>query len=541
MKRVLFCALWALGSFLLFASGANAHTYSYACTHTAGELQLRLNAQNPWTSTDGGAGTSAKPISGDIVEMDGTTNGVICLGDIFVNTTGLVFTNHTNTTFVNADGMDGMFEVSGAHITIKGIVLSCSTCSPSTTNTTGLSTFGEDGALLLHDGAVVAFLNANIEGSLTAGAFLTRGASLSATSADISANGQSGLSGPFSSGIFAESGSSVRLGTPSGTLPVTVAGNGKSGGGCPGFGILLTQNASLDSFAATIGGAGTASDDTSQNTCGQILMETGSSARLEGNTITQTTANVPAIQALASSSFITTANAVPTNTTISAGNNGAILLGGAASAVLNSSAVSSTGTGQATVEASASSTFVLAGGNNVSNATTGGIVFQMDHSSSIVQIPAHQFGFTDTADSLTGSAFIQVQSSADLGIGLISAAPSLTWSVPSGDCILVQQNSSFRLSGGIAITGAPAATCVLNGNNTSTTIVIQQESNAFFNLGHGGTLAISGGGGVSCVFTSFPNAHVNGKGNISPAGAQPVMIGSWSAANTATSPGCLGP
>jgi hypothetical protein len=105
----------------------------------------------------------------------------------------------------------------------------------------------------------------------------------------------------------------------------------------------------------------------------------------------------------------------------------------------------------------------------------------------------------------------------------------------------VQQNSSFRVSGGILIAGAPPAVCALNGNNSSTTIVIQQESNAFFNVGEGGTDAVTGGGGVSCVFTSFPNAHLNGKGNISPPSAQPVMIGNWAAANTAASPGCLGP
>ena len=117
----------------------------------------------------------------------------------------------------------------------------------------------------------------------------------------------------------------------------------------------------------------------------------------------------------------------------------------------------------------------------------------------------------------------------------------MNWSVASGNCMLVQQNSSFRLSGGVAIAGAPAAACTLNGGAVSTTIVIQQESNAFFNVSRGGTDNISGGGAVSCLFAGMPNAHVTGKANISPAGAQPAIIGSWSAANTATSPGCLGP
>jgi hypothetical protein len=131
----------------------------------------------------------------------------------------------------------------------------------------------------------------------------------------------------------------------------------------------------------------------------------------------------------------------------------------------------------------------------------------------------------------------------DLGVGNLPSTtnPSLTWSVPSGSCILVQQNSSFRMSGGIAITGASPAACALNGGITSSTIVIQQESNAFFNVGNGGTDNISGGGGVECLFSSFPNAHVSGKANITPSSAQPVMIGTWAAAPSATSPGCLGP
>ena len=545
MKRVLLCALWALGSILLFAGGANATVYKLSCTGTVsspGELEQRLNGTLAWTSAVGTGSNPGKPLSGDVVQVDGTTNSAHCIGDIFWNTSGVTFESHSGVSFVATDVIDGMFEVAGAHVTIGGLSLTCSTCSSSTASNTGvIGAFSENGALVIHDGAVVLLENADITGSQTAGVFATRGSSLSATNADISANGQGGTTAPFSSGIFAESGSSVRLGSPAGTSGVTIAGNGKSGGGCPGFGILLTQSTSLDSFAATIGGAGTGSDDSSQNTCGQILLQTGSSARIEGTTITQTTATSSAIQAEASSSFITTTNPVPTATTISSGDGGAILLGGASSALLNASTLSSTGTNQSTVEVAANSTVVLAGGNNISNPTTGGIAFQVDHSSSVIQVPGAQFGFTAAADTVSGSAFVQVQSSMDLGIGLISAAPSINWSVPSGDCILIQQNSSFRLSGGVAIAGAPAAACSLNGGNVSTTIVIQQESNAFFNVGHGGTLAISGGGGVSCVFAGFPNAHVTGKGNITPAGAQPVMIGSWSAANTATSPGCLGP
>ena len=536
MKLMLSAAM-ALVCLLFLASGANAATFRYACTGTAGELQPRLNGTSAWT-----VGGTMKPAAGDTIEIDGTTNNAFCLGDVFVNTSGLTFKNHTGTDgVIPADVIDGMFEVAGARITIDGILLLCPGCSASTANTTGLSAFDEDGALLLHDGAAVVLENVVVADSPTSGIYLTGNSAITVLGSTIAGNGQNPSGVPFSSGIFAGDASSVRLGNPDGSSGVTVAGNGKNGGGCPGFGIVLTQSSALQSFNATIGGAGTTNDGSSQNTCGQLLLESGSSARIEGNTITQTTAGSPAIQALASSSFITAENAASAFTSISSGNNGAVLLGAASSAVLNESTIISTGTSVATVEASGNSTATLAGGNIVSNSSGGGIVFQIDHSSSLVQIAAHQFGFTDAPDEVSGSAFIQVQSSADVGIGLITGVPSLSWTVSSGDCILIQQNSSFRLSGGVAIAGAPAAACSLNGGTVTTTIAIQQESNAFFNLGHGGALAISGGGGVSCIFTTFPNAHVNGKGNITPAGAQPVMIGSWVAALMASSPGCLGP
>ena len=537
MTRFIMSAAMALACFLLLASGANATTFSFTCTGAAGELQPRLNGTSAWT-----AGGTAKPASGDTIEIDGTTNNAFCNGDIFVATSGLTFRNHLGSEgVIPADIINGMFEVSGAHITIDGILMLCTGCSPTTTNTTGLSGFGEDGALALHDGATVVLKNSVVAGSQTSGIFLTRNSAISVVSSSIANNGQSGTGGEFASGIFAGAGSSVRLGNPDGSGTVGIGGNGKSGGVCPGFGVFLAEGSSLTSFAANIGGAGTSTDVNSQNNCGQIMLQGASSARIEGTTITQTTANFAALQAFGGSSIVTTKNAASAVTTISSGANGAILLGGAASAMFNSSTISSTGIAVAAVEAAASSTIILASGNNISAATAGGIAFQVDHSSSLFQIQGTNFGFTNSAETVTGSAFIQVQSSMDVGTGLVGGLPSMNWTVPSGSCILVQQNSSFRMSGGVAIAGAAPAACALNGGTVSSTIVFQQESNGFFNLSRGGTDNIGGGGGVSCLFAGMPNAHVTGKANISPAGAQPVIIGSWAASSTATSPGCLGP
>src|SRR5262249_42061651 len=150
------------------------------------------------------------------------------------NTSGLTFRNHTGSeALINTDDIDGMFEVAGAQITIDGIELLCSTCSPATANTTGLSNFPEDGALVLPDGAVALLANAKIAGSQTSGVFLTRNSAISIVSATIAGNVQAGSSaGPLASGIFAGQGSSVRLGNPDGTGAVTVAGNGFVNGAC---------------------------------------------------------------------------------------------------------------------------------------------------------------------------------------------------------------------------------------------------------------------------------------------------------------------
>jgi hypothetical protein len=97
--------------------------------------------------------------------------------------------------------------------------------------------------------------------------------------------------------------------------------------------------------------------------------------------------------------------------------------------------------------------------------------------------------------------------------------PSLSWSVPSGNYILVQQNPSFRISDGVAIAGAPAAACTLNRETISTMIVIQQEANGLFISRAAAPTKISGGAAVRCRFADIANARVTGLANISPSSA----------------------
>jgi hypothetical protein len=113
-----------------------------------------------------------------------------------------------------------------------------------------------------------------------------------------------------------------------------------------------------------------------------------------------------------------------------------------------------------------------------------------------VQQPGFLFGDPVAADTISGAGSVQVQSSMDLGQGLISpgSTPSLVWTLSGSQTINVQQNSSFRLSGGTSISG---------GN-----VKIAQGSNGFFNTGAGGvndaTIGCAGSPGNATVHIANP-------------------------------------
>lgn len=471
MSIRLVCAM-LIGVAVMFASGiATATTYSYTCTDTSGELQLRLNGTSAWTSASSGS-TTAAPKSGDVIEINGGS-GTACLGDIFVGTSGLTFTNHLDetTTYIDTDDIQGMFEVAGAHITIAGIALDCQACSPTTSNTTGISTFPEVGALALHDGASVILQDSFVGPSATDGIFVTRSSGLSVVATGITGNGTANDGVFYANGIFASDGSSVRLGKPDGSGPATIQSNGAAGGGCPGVGILLAQGSSLESYTATIGGVGSLA-----NNCGQLLLQSGASARLEATTITQgDTQSTAAITATAGSSIIfepnpnvagASADDTITAGTTSASSSGAVLLAGSSTMLTNTATITATGTAEPAVEASTASSIILAGGNTISDSTSGATVLYIDHSSALLHQQAKEFGYASNAtESITGKGNIQMQSSIDLGQGPIGGSVGAYGIVWTGN-IVVNQNSSFRMEGGAHITGS---------------VQISQQSNGFFN------------------------------------------------------------
>jgi hypothetical protein len=172
------------------------------------------------------------------------------------------------------------------------------------------------------------------------------------------------------------------------------------------------------------------------------------------------------------------------------------------------------------VRASDNSIIVLAGGTMVCSAactgSTSGVAVAIDHVSSLIEVAPAQFGYGAGVDQIFGSGQVQLQSTVDLGIGPTGGgAPNLTWNTGSGGSIAVAQNSSFRLEGGVSITGG---------------VVLGQGSNGFFNTSAGGTNVVSVG--VTCPFSAIPSAHVVA-GNSSALSPSPPIAVSFLSASPA--------
>jgi hypothetical protein len=512
--------LGALGIFALVAGAGDALAtpYQLTCGNTAGDhLQASLTGGTAWTSP----ATKAAVVPGDLVELTGTCQGDVVLANVNgVPITEITIANEGATSSSSdfpSDGINGQIEVKNAQLTLQGITLQSGTNGDVMTN-------GEFANVYIHDNGSATLTGDTIGPGPLIGVYVSRASSAEILSSTVISLGTSNIP-KESDGIRVEGSSSVVLARTGsqGTSVLNGSGNG----------ITVVTGSSMEFFDGTV----------HDNAGAQIYANGASTLSISGVGIetSSTSAMPPLIEVLGGSSATIDTDSFIQNTgggTASAG----LLAASASSVVLNSTTLSTTGVSRPVIEASGNASIVLAGGNNIGATGSGGTVIQVDHSSSVQQQQAGVLGYTPATDTITGGAFIQVQSSLDLGVGVLpnTTDPSLTWSVPSGSCILIQQNSSLRMSGGIAIAGAAPAACSLNGGAVSTTIVIQQESNAFFNLSQGGTNVISNGG-ISCVFAGMPNAHVTGRANVTPASAQPVIIGSWSQASSVTPPGCLGP
>jgi hypothetical protein len=430
------------------------------------------------------------PVAGDIIEIKG-----ICIEDVTVTTSGLTIVNDSNSgSLMTTDGIQGQFEFYGTgNTTIDGILIG---------NASATFTFAgavaEVANLFVHDGAAVAVKNSQVSFGPLIGIEATRASVVDVQNSTVSSNGlPAGGDADTNMGILAASNATVVVGKSDGTAAVVVQNNA-------GDGIVASDASSLIINAATV----------ANNTLQQVALLGASSALITGlNTgTTQITALTggccQAIFASGASTLdveqgtVVTGNL--TKAAIALDASTLLLQGSVITSGLNATTPSKS---EATIHATGNSVIGLAGGNTVcfgSNAgggncsiTDGGAALAVDHVSTLTQVNPALLGYTAAADSVGGGGQVILQSTVDLGRGLIASNPSLTWVTGSAQ-ISVAQNSSFRLEGGVTITGQ---------------INLAQASNGFFNKANGGVNSVNPG--VVCGFTTVPASHVVGNAAVS--------------------------
>jgi hypothetical protein len=445
-------------------------------------------SQNPENLAALGVGFNANLASGDLIEITG-----ICQQDVFSRSHAynLTITNHNGvrplgTPPVTTDGVQGQLEFIGESIFIEGLEFGSSA---------GQFAFqtAADTAAVLALASHITIEDSVIEHSPLWGLELGSDSSATLWNTTVQNNGF-GTNPNETAGVAMFDGSSVLVGELDGTFPATIQNNA-------GDGILAVRGGAVHAVGATISGNGEKQIDLR---AGSAATVTGSSAVTPTATVTAPANNTDAaISAIGSSGIITEFGA-----TVTGGTSGtAIAVEGSSAALLQGSIISS---GDTTIDVSGTSTVALAGGNiichgtisggNTCNPTTGAAFF-VTHVGALVQaVGIPDFGFTPAQDMIFGSARIQLQSTVDIGSGLVSGQPSIVWTTGTGG-ISAAQNSSLRLQGGVEITGA---------------IFLLQGSNGFFNKSNGGTNDVSDG--VSCPWVNIPSAHIAVVGgSLSPA------------------------
>ncbi len=452
---VAICALTALA----VPQAAHAAFTSIRCDLTPTALGPAVAAANP----------------GDTIQITG-----ICQQDVTITTPGLTITNRSGPTGgLNAsDGVQGQLEISGATGTIiDGVIL----------GSFSAFSFGSSkdmASLFAHDGAAVTVNASDIENSPLLGVLAARSSKVEITSATspaiISANGN-GTADTLprdNGGIQARDNGTIILGSSDGSQRVTVSNN-------PADAVAAYRNSSIVIYAAGF----------TSNTARQVVAESASSAHLTlaSTTIDSSSSSSDAIAAVGTSTLQIDAGVSVTG---GAGGHAISLQGGSALLLQGSNIGAFANGGPPVIEASSGSVVALAGGNTICSGRLsgsclpdGGIALQIDHVGSLVQVSAADFGYTPATESVFGGGIAVLQSTIDLGLGVISSNPSLTWTT-GGAGISVVQNSSVRMNGGVTVTG---------------TLVIGQASNGFFNRTKGGSNAVTS---ITCPFTTVPASHI---------------------------------
>jgi hypothetical protein len=434
------------------------------------------------------ASYSPAPASGDVVEITG-----LCPQDVAVTVPSLTITNPNynavsdpTPALVVADGVTGQLEVSGATGTmISGLLLGATSSFP----------FGstKDLALLYaHDGAAVTLANAMVEFSPLLGVLSARSSEVAILASTIQSNGgnNADTTPRDNGGVQARDNGTVVLGLAGGTLPVTVTNHAFDA-------VSAYRNSTVILYAAQL----------TNNTAHQVNIVSASSAYITGNNTASpstpaTTILAPAGAQAAVQAFGTSTVRVDSLARITgASGEQAISVNAGSALLLQGSLIAASGSGPV-IEASAGSVLGLAGGNvicsgSLSGSTctpANGSALEATRVSSLVQVNAAEFGYSPTAEAVTGGGTIQLQSTADLGIGFLSGQPGLAWTTGT-DGIPVSQNSSFRMQGGVAITG---------------TVVLSQATNGFANFSNAPSDNTSPNSvtTLTCSWIDIPSAHL---------------------------------
>ncbi|HTD27938.1 MAG TPA: hypothetical protein VK660_00960 [Xanthomonadaceae bacterium] len=407
---------------IISQAGATNHTISCNGT-TKGQLEALIN------------GGTVKP--GDMVLITG-----FCVGDLYVPG-GIKLTNHGNSPAISAsDGIQGQLTVGASEygtvfingLTLKGYIKNS----------------GELANLWVGPAGRVQLSYSNVSSAQENGIFI-KGGNVNMQGSEVDGNGVAGV--PFNMNGIAITDGGI-LDDVSGTGTSTISAN-------KGYGI------SVNGGYVNLSSTGISSD-----ALGEIYELTGGSEINFSNGTIATTAAWPAIQ-LYTSSSINLRNASV------AANNGALVVRRGSSASLLGSTLTNTTAKAPTIAVGASSSLDFAGGNTVANPASGGVAIQVERESSVTQTLGSQINpaFNNVPDNIVGEGVAAINSSFDLGQGLIGSNPTLTW---RGN-IEIYSSSFLRMQGGVAVTG---------------NVTLANNSGANFVLTNGGTNSVRGG--VSC-------------------------------------------
>jgi hypothetical protein len=329
--------------------------------------------------------------------------------------------------------------------------------------------------------ATVAVINGVIEGSGNSnpgvqtipGVQLLQGANASFDGTTIERNAGAGI--VLSEGSVLHLGYQGPLDLSEGPYDAVLVTGNQAGG------IIATDNSQVFINLAEIHG----------NTGGPALQLSHSSADINGGTVSSNAGLLtqPTIVMLRSGLLLYGPSGYPLTVT-GTGVSPAIYAMGNSTVTMLDTTVTDADAVDAAIVVDDGSALLSEGGNTISNTAANGIAIEALNGSTFHQhIAETQFLIPPGADTITGIGTVQVQSNMELGTG--GTTPS-TWT----GAIAVQQNSSFRMDGGITITGG---------------VSLIQGSNGFFNKSAGGTNSVT----VTCGGTD--SSHVAGANAVSPA------------------------